>query len=60
MNDKKIATFIALAGFFIGLAIGVNVGNIFEMPIIVNVALLVVGCFFGGLAANFHQKGKNS
>ena len=56
--NKKAVICIAIAGFFIGLAVGANVGNIFELPTIVSVGCLVVGCFFGGLAANFNQKDK--
>ena len=53
---KKIAICIALAGLFIGLAVGINVGGNFELPTIVNVVFLATGGLFGVLAANFHQK----
>ena len=56
--NKKAVICIAIAAFFIGLAVGLNIGNNFELPTIVNVGALVVGCVFGGLAANFNQKGK--
>jgi len=54
---KKIAICIALAGLFIGLAVGINIGsNSPSLPIIVNVACLAVGVLFGFLAERFHKK----
>ena len=55
--NKKAVVCTVIAAFFIGLAVGLNVGHnvLDEMPTIVTVVLIVVGCFFGGLAANFNQ-----
>ena len=58
--NKKAVICVAIAAFFIGLAIGLNIGSIFEFPTIANVGCLVVGCFFAGLAVNFNQKDKTN
>ena len=55
--NKKALFHAILAILFMGVAVLLNIVDFIRLPTFVNMGFLVLGFFFGGLAANYTRKG---